>query len=194
MLLFMFSCNQADKNKNNVEIKEFKILIQEEVIKGFDLHRTMSINLMMDIPEETYVKEDEGQYSILYIPKNKEALERYKDFDNKNNIKLSTDSAGNSYYDMDTQKKIDHLIREKLSMKDFCIIGRYIPHHFLTKDTTSSQPVYSVIIPYEMQIYKLDSNKWEHLQNAKILDFTGVDHYERLSTYDKLLKLGERKN
>lgn len=194
MLLFMFSCNQADKNKNNVEIKEFKILTQEEVIKGFDLHRTMSINLMMDIPEETYVKEDEGQYSILYIPKNKEALERYKDFDNKNNIKLSTDSAGNSYYDMDTQKKIDHLIREKLSLKDFCIIGRYIPHHFLTKDTTSSQPVYSVIIPYEMQIYKLDSNKWEHLQNAKILDFTGVDHYETLSTYDELLKLGERKN
>lgn len=194
MLLFMFSCNQADKNKNNVEIKEFKILTQEEVIKGFDLHRTMSINLMMDIPEETYVKEDEGQYSILYIPKNKEALERYKDFDNKNNIKLSTDSAGNSYYDADTQKKIDHLIREKLSMKDFCIIGRYIPHHFLTKDTTSSQPVYSVIIPYEMQIYKLDSNKWEHLQNAKILDFTGVDHYETLSTYDELLKLGEKKN
>ncbi|NDV94053.1 hypothetical protein D0T84_03855 [Dysgonomonas sp. 521] len=192
ILLLMFSCNQADKKKGNIEVKEFKMLTQEEVIEGFDLYRTMSVNLMMDIPEATYVKENEGQYSILYIPKNKEALERYKDFDRKNNIKLSTDAAGNSYYDEATQKQIDQLIREKLSIKDFCIIGRYIPHHFLAKDTASSQPVYSIIIPYEMQIYKLDCNEWKHLQNAKILDFTGVDHYQTLSTYDELLKSGKK--
>lgn len=196
LLLLMFSCNNANKKDNNidVELKQFTILTQEEVIKGFDLHQNLSISLMMDIPESTYVKEDEGQYTILYIPKTKEALEKYKDFDNRNNIKLSTDSSGNLYYDQDTQKNINNIIRKSLSIKDFCIIGRYIPHHFLKKDTTASEPLYSVIIPYEMQIYKLESNEWKHLLNARISDFTGIEHYETVGTYEELLKIGKKED
>jgi len=187
----MFSCNSAEKKNNNTEVKEFKMLTQEEVIKGFDLHQSLSISLMMDIPESTYVRENEGQYTILYIPKTKKALEQYKDFDNKNHIKLSSDNSGNSYYDENAQKKINQIIRESLSIKDFCIIGRYIPYYFLTKDSTSVEPVYSVMIPYEMQIYKLESNEWKHLQNARVSDFTGIEHYETLSTYEKFLVAGK---
>jgi hypothetical protein len=189
LALLMFSCNKENKKSPDVNIKELKMLAQEEVIAGFDIHRELSVNPLMDIPFSTYVKENEGQYSILYIPKTREIRDKYQDFDKKNSIQLSTEPDGTEYYSEESLRKINQIIREEMKIQDFCIIGRYIPYYCLQKDTTSTKPEYSVNIPYEMQIYKLISNEWELIESAKILDISGVGKYETLITYNDFLNI-----
>lgn len=93
--LFLFlSCSDGKKEKQGTGTANEAI---EKITAGFDLHKELAVDLMMDIPSSIYMKEGEGQYSILYIPKTDEVLEKYKNFDEKNNIAISTDSVGNLF-------------------------------------------------------------------------------------------------
>lgn len=189
LALLMFSCNKENKKSPDVNIKELKMLAQEEIIAGFDIHRELSVNPLMDIPFSTYVKENEGQYSILYIPKTEEIRAKYQDFDKKNDIQLTVDSDGTEYYSEESLKKVNQILRNEIKIQDFCIIGRYIPYYYLHKDTTSAKPEYNINIPCEMQIYKLTSNEWELVESAKILDISSLGKYETLSTYNDFLNI-----
>ncbi|MBK5719808.1 hypothetical protein JGH11_02860 [Dysgonomonas sp. Marseille-P4677] len=184
LCIVLVSCNGASKKEvGNEPVKE---LSQNEISNGFDLDKELLVDLMMDIPASVYMKEGEGQYSILYIPKTKEILERYKNFEEKNGVKLSEDSLGNMYYDDVTVKKIDGLLRSGMNSNDFYIIGRFIPSQFLQVDATSTKGEYAVSMPYEMHIYKYTDNKWEYIETTMIMDLTGYEKYETLETYNSM--------
>ncbi len=190
--LFLFlSCSDGKKEKQGTGTANEAI---EKITAGFDLHKELAVDLMMDIPSSIYMKEGEGQYSILYIPKTDEVLEKYKNFDEKNNIAISTDSVGNLFYSDEMSKKIDEIIRSGLNIKDFCIIGRFIPSQYLKIDNTSAKGEYSVSMPYEMQVYKLIGNEWQLANQVVISDFSGYDHYESIKTYRDLLGIGKEES
>jgi hypothetical protein len=143
---------------------------------------------MMEIPSAVYTVEGKGQYSILYVPKTDKGVLKYKDFEKKNNIQLIKDSLGNLFYDDETARKIDEILRKDLDIKDFCLFGRYIPAQYLVADTLSSKGDYSVTIPYEMLIYKLEGQKWLQVKQVVISDIMNYDYYETLSTYRKMME------
>ncbi|WP_029904062.1 hypothetical protein [Prevotella sp. 10(H)] len=185
LILTLATC--SNKKKTDTPDTIIKELSQDEITKGFDIYQDLMIDLMMDIPSATYKKDNEGQYSILFIPKSEEQLEKYKDFDKKHSIELSKDLSGNLYYDDATFEKINKILRADLNIKDFNIIGRYIPYHFLVIDTDSPKGEYSVSMPYEMKIYKLTDNKWEYIETTLITDIVKYEEYESLSKYENLL-------
>lgn len=188
-LALMFSCNTEKKQKPDLNIKEVTVLSENEIIEGFDLDHELSISPMMDVPSSLYVKEDKGQYSVLYIPKTKEVLEKYQDFDKKYNIQLSGNQDEAGAYSEESLKKINQIIRKDMAIQDYYVIGRYIPNYYLHKDTTFVITQYNVNIPCEMQIYKLVGDKWEFIESARILDLAGLGKYETLSTYTDLLNI-----
>ncbi|MDH6307829.1 hypothetical protein M2451_000278 [Dysgonomonas sp. PFB1-18] len=187
-LLLFLSCSDGKKGKQEKGTANEAI---EKITAGFDLHKELAVDLMMDIPSSIYMKEGEGQYSILYIPKTEEVLEKYKNFDQKNNITISADSTGNLFYSDEMSRKTDEIIRSSLNIKDFCIIGRFIPSQYLKIDHTSTKGEYSISMPYEMQIYKLIGNEWQLANQVVISDFSGYDHYESIKTYRDLLGIGK---
>lgn len=182
ILLGFTSCNNAKKQTVS-ESNQVKELSQDEIANGFDLKRELLVDLMMDIPSSVYMEEEKGQYSILYIPKSKEVSEKYKNFDNKNHVKLTEDSLGNMYYDDATVKKIDGILRSGLNLDNFHIIGRFVPSQFLHADKTSTKGEYAVSMPYEMHIYKYADNKWEYIETTMIMDLKAYEKYETLDTY-----------
>lgn len=181
---FLMSCStSAKKAEQNQEVKE---LTQDEISEGFDLNKELLVDLMMDIPSSVYMQEGDGQYSILYIPKTNEISEKYKNFDKKNNVKLTEDSLGNMYYDDATVKEIDGILRSSLNPDDFYIVGRFVPSQFLNVDANSTKGEYAVSMPYEMHIYKLVDNNWEYIETTIIKDLNGYEKYETLDTYSSI--------
>jgi hypothetical protein len=186
----LISCNNQNK-KNSESAPENQSLNDEEIIHNFDLNKGLLIDLMMDIPSTVYTIEGKGQYSILYVPKTDEGVLKYKDFEEKNNIQLIKDSQGNLFYDEETAKKIDEILRKDIDIKDFCLFGRYIPTRYLIADTLSSKGDYSVTIPYEMLIYKREGQKWLQMKQVVVSDIMNYDYYETLSTYRKMMEKEE---
>lgn len=186
LLIFGFSSCNSEKKQSDPQSNSVKELTKDQISKGFDLDKDLLVDLMMDIPSSVYIEEGDGQYSILYIPKTNEMLERYKNFDNKNNVKLTEDSLGNMYYDDATVKQIDGIIRSGLNLNDFYIVGRFVPSQFLHMDTASTKGEYAVSMPYEMSIYKLVDNKWEYVETTIIMDLKGYEKYETLSIYNSM--------
>ena len=183
----LISCNNKNKQTSEPTPSD-KGFNDEEIANNFDLNKGLLIDLMMDIPSAVYTVEGKGQYSILYVPKTDEGILKYKDFEKKNNIQLIKDSLGNLFYDDETAKNIDELLRKDLDIKDFCLFGRYIPAQYLIADTLSAKGDYSVTIPYEMLIYKREGQKWSQLKQVVVSDIMNYDYYETLSTYQKLME------
>ncbi|MDR1504091.1 MAG: hypothetical protein LBT43_16715 [Prevotella sp.] len=183
----VISCNNKNKENTESAVAE-QGFNDEEIINNFDLNKSLLIDLMMEIPSAVYTIEGKGQYSILYVPKTDEGVLKYKDFEKKNNIQLIKDSQGNLFYDDETAKSIDEILRKDLDIKDFCLFGRYIPAQYLIADTLSAKGDYSVTIPYEMLIYKHEDQKWSQLKQVVVSDIMNYDYYETLSTYQKLME------
>ncbi|MDR1882416.1 MAG: hypothetical protein LBR26_06490 [Prevotella sp.] len=186
----LISCNNKSK-QNNESASGKQGFNHEEITMDFDLSKGLLIDLMMNIPSAVYTNEGKGQYSILYVPKTKEGTEKYKDFENKNNIRLIKDSSGNLFYDVKTAEKIDEILRKDMDINDFCLFGRYIPAQYLVADTLSAKDDYSITMPYEMLIYKLNGNEWKLLKQVVITDIMNYDYYQTLSTYQKLMEKKE---
>jgi len=187
-LCFLFSCNNNGKKTEGGNSADLNKFAQNQIIKGFDLHDRLGINIMMDIPFSVYVKIDAGQFSVMYLPKEKEALVKYKDFDKKNGIVLPKDSVGNEYYDENAKVKIDKVLRSDLKPDDFYIIGRYIPYKYLIEDIMQEEGNFNVSIPYEMQVYLFKDNKWQLLRQVVITDLLNYEHYESLDTYYNMVE------
>lgn len=186
------SCGNSKKQDNadqskTIQVNTAKELTSEEITQRFDLSQDLLVDLMMDIPSSVYMREGEGQYSILYIPKTEEVHERYKDFDKKNNVKLSEDSLGNLYYDDAAVKKINWKIRTGLDLSDFDIIGRFIPAQYLAVNPVSTKGEYVVSMPYEMYLYKLENSEWKPIESTVVMDLGGYELYESLEKYRSLL-------
>lgn len=182
----LISCNNKNKENTESAVAE-QGFNDEEIINNFDLNKSLLIDLMMEIPSAVYTIEGKGQFSILYVPKTDEGVLKYKDFEKKNNIQLIKDSQGNLFYDDETAKNIDEILRKDLDIEDFCLFGRYIPAQYLIADTLSNKGDYSVTIPYEMLIYKREGQKWSQLKQVVVSDIMNYDYYETLSTYQKLM-------
>jgi len=190
LVISLISCNNKNK-ENNESAPAEQCFNDEEIINNFDLNKSLLIDLMMEIPSAVYTIEGKGQYSILYVPKTNEGVLKYKDFEKKNNIQLIKDSQGNLFYDDETAKKIDEILRKDLDIEDLCLFGRYIPAQYLIADTLSFKGDYSVTIPYEMLIYKREGQEWNQLKHVVVSDIMNYDYYETLTTYQKLMEMKE---
>lgn len=163
-IMFFISCQSQKKG------------IHENVSNFFDFEKEYYFDIDNKIPFQTYLVDSIGQFTINYYSESNELINDYLNFEKKYKISsIYSEIDDTYYYSANDIVKIDKILRNKIrnNAKYYKIIGIYVPLKFINRD---SKEEYSVLFPYEREIYSLNkTGNWFFVKKQIISNYNEDD-------------------
>ncbi|MDR6528306.1 hypothetical protein [Chryseobacterium rhizosphaerae] len=167
LLLFLciLSCNGQEKSVTLIPAKEDKI--KPSLTDNFNKTSNLYFDSEKKLSFSSTLIKELGKFTVYYIPRSKEEIIDYQNFEkNHDIIPLRDEENSLNYFSDADQKKIDKILREKIkSEKGFQIIGTFIPKNFINIENDNE---YNISFPYSQKYYQKENGKWKYLFEKKI--------------------------
>ncbi|WP_185289670.1 hypothetical protein [Chryseobacterium lactis] len=173
----LISCNGQNKNEEQPKSLEVNDGVPNFLDKRFFSSYELDPN--NTYPTYFYRNSKMGEFSVIFLAKNKELQEEWKNYDSKNNIMIEEGATNEQL------RQINLLIKKKLEphINDYYRLAEYIAPQYIKK--------HDYIFPFIKKYYLFEDVKkrWEYIGEKKI-----KEGEESVISIDELNTMVHRKN